>query len=120
MGGSFRGGFGGGGGRGFGGPPMMGGRGPMAPAGHDPMWAAQGYPVPGPGGWTQYRTPDTGELYYHNQQTGVTTWWVSTASFLFMCASCLTMHANGFGCLVNMISCGKPNWMDAILRTLPT
>ncbi|KAK9829797.1 hypothetical protein WJX72_007958 [[Myrmecia] bisecta] len=33
------------------------------------LWAAQGYPVTGPGGWTEYRTPDTGEAYYHNQRT---------------------------------------------------
>ncbi|DBB01235.1 hypothetical protein WJX77_006796 [Trebouxia sp. C0004] len=40
----------------------------------NPLWAAQGYPVTGPGGWTQYRAPDSGEPYYHNQRTGETTW----------------------------------------------
>ena len=46
---------------------------PGAPAAHDP-WAAQGYPIPGRGGWTQYRTPDTLEVYYHHHLTGQTTW----------------------------------------------
>lgn len=40
----------------------------------NPLWAAQGYPVTGPGGWTQYRAPDSGEAYYHNMRTGETTW----------------------------------------------
>lgn len=67
-----------------------------------PLWAASGYPVTGPGGsvslshtcaickkltnrsgvhlsillcrWTQYRAPDSGEPYYHNQRSGETTW----------------------------------------------
>lgn len=38
------------------------------------VWAAQGYPVGGPNGWCMYRTKDTGEVYYHNHRTGVTTW----------------------------------------------
>lgn len=42
---------------GYGGPP----RGP----GEDP-YARQGHPVHGPNGWVAYRTPDTGETYYHN------------------------------------------------------
>ncbi|KAL3162546.1 hypothetical protein ABBQ32_010200 [Trebouxia sp. C0010 RCD-2024] len=41
---------------------------------NNPLWAAQGYPVTGPGGWTQYRAPDSGEAYYHNGRTGETTW----------------------------------------------
>ena len=38
------------------------------------VWAAQGYPVPGPNGWTMYRTKDTGEPYYHNSRTNETIW----------------------------------------------
>lgn len=38
------------------------------------VWAAQGYPVPGPAGWCMYRTKDTGETYFHNHRTGITTW----------------------------------------------
>lgn len=37
-------------------------------------WAQQGFPVTGPNGWCLYRTKDTGEIYYHNHRTGVTTW----------------------------------------------
>ncbi|GAB4816101.1 hypothetical protein N2152v2_003147 [Parachlorella kessleri] len=50
-----------------------GGGGSRPPRDHD-AWVASGKPVSGPEGWTQYETPDTGEKYYHNQQTGVTTW----------------------------------------------
>jgi hypothetical protein len=50
---------------GYGGPP----RGP----GEDP-YARQGHPVHGPNGWVAYRTPDTGETYYHNHTTNVTQW----------------------------------------------
>ena len=37
-------------------------------------WAAQGYPVPGPLGWTQYLSNETGEPYYHNSVTDDTSW----------------------------------------------
>ena len=36
-------------------------------------WIANGCPVPGPGGWTQYRTQEQ-EYYYHNAQSNETTW----------------------------------------------
>lgn len=39
----------------------------------DPTWKAAGCPVPGPQGWTQYRT-ESGEAYYHNSKTQETTW----------------------------------------------
>lgn len=54
-----------GGGGGYGGPP----RGPA----EDP-YMRQGAPVTGPNGWIAYKTPDTGETYYHNHQTNVTQW----------------------------------------------
>lgn len=37
-------------------------------------WAAQGYPVPGPNGWTMYRAKDSNEPYFHNHNTNVTIW----------------------------------------------
>ena len=77
---SYRGGYGGGGYSNAGRMPgggYQGGRG-MQDAGpmnnQNPLWAAQGYPISGPGGWTQYRAQDSGEPYYHNQRTGETTW----------------------------------------------
>lgn len=61
---------------GYGAPqdPYAGGYGgaPRGP-GEDP-YARQGHPVHGPNGWVAYRTPDTGETYYHNHQTNVTQW----------------------------------------------
>jgi hypothetical protein len=33
----------------------------------------QGYPVVGPGGWTEYRAAD-GQPYYYNHQTKENTW----------------------------------------------
>lgn len=54
-----------------------GGRGPGpyngVPKDRD-AWIASGKPVHGPEGWTQYETLDTGEKYYHHQQTGETQW----------------------------------------------
>eukprot|EP00798_Chlamydomonas_sp_ICE-L_P010582 gene10582-12242_t len=38
------------------------------------VWAAQGYPTPGPAGWYMYRVKESGESYFHNHGTGVTTW----------------------------------------------
>ncbi|KAG1680390.1 hypothetical protein FOA52_015481 [Chlamydomonas sp. UWO 241] len=53
---------------------MGGGMGQMG-GGHDEAaWAAQGCPVPGPNGWTMYRTQDTAEVYYHNHVTNITAW----------------------------------------------
>ena len=56
---------------------MGGGGGGAHPAAQQGMseqsWVANGCPVPGPGGWTQYRTAEQ-ELYYHNAQTNETTW----------------------------------------------
>lgn len=70
--GGGRGGYQGYGQQAYGGPGMgmqqdMGGM-------HEDAWAAQGYPVAGPNGWCTYRTKDTGETYFHNHRTGVTTW----------------------------------------------
>ncbi len=45
-----------------------------AGGGPDDAWAAQGFPVNGPNGWCMYRTKDTGEVYFHNQRMGTTTW----------------------------------------------
>uniref|UniRef100_A0A7R9YWX3 Uncharacterized protein n=1 Tax=Chlamydomonas euryale TaxID=1486919 RepID=A0A7R9YWX3_9CHLO len=64
----------------MGGMGIMGGMGGMGAMGgmggsmDDPAWAAQGYPVQGPNGWTRYRDKDTQEFYYHNSMTNMTVW----------------------------------------------
>ncbi|MEW5302504.1 MAG: hypothetical protein WDW38_002339 [Sanguina aurantia] len=37
-------------------------------------WVQRGCPVPGPNGWTEYRSQDTGEAYYNNSHSGLTQW----------------------------------------------
>ncbi|KAI7837705.1 hypothetical protein COHA_008498 [Chlorella ohadii] len=66
------------GGRGGGRGQGYGGRGGSVANGRtrerdDVAWKAAGCPVPGPAGWTQYRT-EGGEAYYHNSKTQETTW----------------------------------------------
>ena len=50
-------------------PGSASGQGP----GRDP-WAERGYPIPGVGGWTQYREAGTGQAYYHHHMTNKTQW----------------------------------------------
>jgi hypothetical protein len=44
------------------------------PGGVEDVYARQGYPVQGPNGWVLYRAQDTGDVYYHNHNTGATQW----------------------------------------------
>ncbi|KAK2078482.1 hypothetical protein QBZ16_003322 [Prototheca wickerhamii] len=37
------------------------------------IWVASGCPVQGPGGWTQYQTPE-GERYFHHRDRNETQW----------------------------------------------
>ena len=58
-------------------PPGMGGYEQHRVGGMRPedQWAAQQkMPQSGPNNWCLYRTPDSGEVYYHNHATGVTQW----------------------------------------------
>lgn len=59
-------------GGGYGG--AAGGQGPAGEPMSEDVWAAQGYPVQGPNGWTMYRTKENGEPYYHNHRTNQTIW----------------------------------------------
>lgn len=61
-----------------------------------------GYPVVGPGGWTEYRAAD-GQPYYYNHQTKENTWWVLWCWLLpdHLCRSFTTV-ARFLGCCTTL------------------